>query len=231
MKNSYFYNAPSRRETQFGWIYYAISFIALPYVLNWIGSVLAVPLTDAKLNFLYYCINFVAVFWIFHRFLGDSLRFGARRLFSVLWYAALGYLGAEALDELLFYGLVMFMPGYANINDLTMTLMMRSEPLLAIAVVLLVPVAEECCFRGLLFRNLYGWNAAAAYLISMAAFSAVHVVGYIGTASPLHLLAAFLQYLPAGYCLAWCYRQTGTIITPILMHTLVNGMAVYAIMR
>ena len=231
MKNSYFYNAPSRRETRFGWIYYAISFIALPYGLSWFSSLLAAPLTEAKLNFLYYCINFAAVFWIFRRFLGDSFRFAVRRPFTVLWYAVLGYLGAEALGELIFYGLVMLMPGYANINDLTVTAMMRAEPLLAVAVVLLVPVAEECCFRGLLFRNLYGWNAAAAYLISMAAFSAVHVVGYIGTVSPLHLLAAFLQYLPAGYCLAWCYRQTGTIITPILMHTLVNGLAVYAIMR
>ena len=231
MKNSYFYNAPSRRETRFGWIYYAISFIALPYGLSWFSSLLAAPLTEAKLNFLYYCINFAAVFWIFRRFLGDSFRFAVRRPFAVLWYAALGYLGAEALGEMLTYVLFSFLPGYSNLNDASIATMMRAEPLLAVAVVLLVPVAEECCFRGLLFRNLYGWNAAAAYLISMAAFSAVHVVGYIGSASPLHLLAAFLQYLPAGYCLAWCYRQTGTIITPILMHTLVNAVAAYTMMR
>ena len=231
MKNSYFYNAPSRRETRFGWIYYAISFIALPYALRWFSSILAVPLTDAKLNFLYYCINFTAVLWIFRRFLGESFRAGVRRPFSVLWYAALGYLGAEALGEMLTYVLFSFLPGYSNLNDASIAKMMRAEPLLAAAVVLLVPVAEECCFRGLLFRNLYGWNAAAAYLISMAAFSAVHVVGYIGSVSPLYLLAAFLQYLPAGYCLAWCYRQTGTVLTPILMHTLVNAVAVYTMMR
>ena len=96
---------------------------------------------------------------------------------------------------------------------------------------MLVPLAEECFFRGLLFRNLYSWSPVAAYLISMAAFSAIHVVGYIGTASPLHLLVSFLQYLPAGYCLAWCYHQTGTIITPIIMHTLTNAMSVYYLLR
>ena len=188
-------------------------------------------MTEAKLNFLYYCINFVAVLWIFHRFLASSLGASLRRLFSTLWYSALGYLGAEALGEMVGYLLLQFLPDFSNMNDLSVTLMIQSEPLLAIAVVLLVPVAEECWFRGLLFRNLHSWNPAAAYLISMAAFSAIHVVGYIGTVSPIYLLAAFLQYLPASYCLAWCYRQTGTIITPILMHTLVNAVSVYAIMR
>ena len=140
MKNSYFYNAPSRRETRFGWIYYAISFIALPYALRWFSSILAVPLTDAKLNFLYYCINFTAVLWIFRRFLGESFRAGVRRPFSVLWYAALGYLGAEALGEMLTYVLFSFLPGYSNLNDASIATMMRAEPLLAVAVVLLVPV-------------------------------------------------------------------------------------------
>ena len=231
MKNSYFCNAPSRKETRNGWIYYAFSFLALPYGLNWFSSILAVPLTNAKINFLLYCINFVAVICIFRRFLADSFRHAFRRPFSVLWYAALGYLGAQALGELLSYLLTLVLPGFTNANDVSITAMMRSEPLLALAVVVLVPVAEECCFRGLLFRNPYGWNSLGAHLISMAAFSAIHVVGYIGSVAPLHLLAAFVQYLPAGYCLTWCYRQTGTIATPILMHSLVNAMAVYTIMR
>lgn len=231
MKNSYFYNAPNRKETRNGWIYFAVSYLALLHVLKWFSSILAVPLTEAKLNFLFYCINFVAVMWIFRRFLADSFRCAFRRPFSVLWYAALGYLGAQALGELLAYLLMLILPGFTNANNVTVTMMVRAEPLLALAVVLLVPVAEECCFRGLCFRNLYGWNPLGAYLISMAAFSAIHVIGYIGSVSWLHLLAAFVQYLPAGYCLTWCYRQTGTIATPVLMHTLVNAVAVYTIMR
>ena len=231
MKHAHFYNAPSLRETQSGWIYYLISFIFLPFGLQWFSGLLAVPLTEAKLNFVYYCINFIAAVWIFRHFLGDSVKGAVRRLFSTVWYGTLGYLGAEMLGSLLTRLLILILPGYVNFNDLSVTLMVRAEPLLALAVVLLVPLAEECFFRGLLFRNLYSWSSVAAYLISMAAFSAIHVVGYIGAASPLHLLVSFLQYLPAGYCLAWCYHQTGTIITPILMHTIVNVMGIYAIMR
>ena len=231
MKHSHFNHALSHRETRNGWIYYILSFLALPYGLQWFSGILTVPLTEGKLNFLYYCINFLAVVWIFRNFLSDSLKSAVRRLFSTLWYAVLGYLGAEALGDLLAYLLFFILPDYANINDLAVATMVRTESLAALAVVLLVPVAEECFFRGLLFRNLYSWNPIAAYLISMAAFSAVHVIGYIGQVSPVYLLVSFLQYLPAGYCLAWCYRQTGTITTPILMHTLVNAMGVYAVMR
>ena len=44
----------------------------------------------------------------------------------------------------------------------------------------------------------------------------------------LTLLLCFLQYLPAGYCLAWCYANTGTIVTPILMHMIVNAYGISA---
>ena len=85
-----------------------------------------------------------------------------------------------------------------------------------------VPVTEECVFRGLIFRNLWKTSAIAAYLVSMAAFSAVHIVSYIGVYCPLHLVLAFLQYLPAGIWLAWCYTKSGSIFGPIVMHAIIN---------
>ena len=231
MRPSHFSNSPSLAETQKGWIYYIFSFAALPAVLRWFCGLLAIPLSDGRLNFLYYLINFLAVVCIFRHFLAGSMKSALRHPFSTLWYAALGYLGADALRKLLLYLLLQIVPDYINVNDMSVTGMIRSEPLLAAAVVLMVPAAEECLFRGLLFRNLYGRNPAAAYIISMAVFSAIHLVSYIGTVSPLYLLVSFLQYLPAAYCLCWCYHQTGTIITPILMHTFVNAMGVYDMMR
>ena len=56
----------------------------------------------------------------------------------------------------------------------------------------------------------------------MAAFSAVHIIGYAGVYSPLHLVLAFLQYLPAGIWLAWCYTKSGSIFGPIVMHAIIN---------
>ena len=45
------------------------------------------------------------------------------------------------------------------------------------------------------------------------------------------VMMCFLQYLPASFCLCWCYCQTGTIITPIFMHALTNAMSVYYLTR
>ena len=62
----------------------------------------------------------------------------------------------------------------------------------------------------------------AAYLISMTAFSAVHIVSYIGVYTPLQLVLAFFQYLPAGLWLGWCYVKSGSIYGPMVMHSLIN---------
>jgi len=36
------------------------------------------------------------------------------------------------------------------------------------------------------------------------------------------LFLCFLQYLPAGFALAFCYRRSGSIFAPILVHMVVN---------
>ena len=153
------------------------------------------------------------------------------RVFPVIWYGILGYLGYQTLGELLNILIYTLSPGFVNFNDVTVALMIRENPALALCVILLVPVAEETLYRGLLFRGLYGKNAVFAYLASMVFFAAIHVAGYIGTLSPLHLLLSFLQYLPAGYCLCFAYRHSGTILCPILIHMAINAMAVYAFVR
>ena len=94
--------------------------------------------------------------------------------------------------------------------------------LMAVGTALLVPPVEECFYRGLMFRNLYKTSPIAAYLVSMAVFSLGHILGFIGSASPLSLLLSFVQDLPAGLWLAWTYTKADTIFAPIVMHGLIN---------
>ena len=209
-----------------------ISYLLLPTALQYGNALLPTSLSDSKLNFIYYCINFIVVFWIFRQFLKDSFREALRRPFAVLWYAALGYLGCQALSEILMTLVYMILPIFSNVNDQSIGSMLQSDfRLMAIGTVFLVPVAEEALYRGVLFRGFYEKSPIVAYLASMVLFAAIHVVGYIGYFQPLHLLLCFVQYLPAGFCLCWCYRQTGTIITPMLMHTIVNAMSVSEYVR
>ena len=214
----------SRNEVIAGWSYYAFSMLALPIVLSYVNALLPQPLTEARLNFVYYVANFTAVLLIFRRFLKLNLQIAVRRLFPVLWYALLGYLGYSALTSILTTLIRTIVPGFANVNDMSIAAMAGKElTLMAIGTVFLVPVAEEMFYRGLMLRHLAGKSRILAYCVSMGVFALVHVVGYIGVYEPLTLLLCFIQYLPAGYCLAWCYANTGTIVTPIVMHMIVNA--------
>ena len=214
----------SRNEVIAGWSYYAFSMLALPIVLSYVNGLLPEPLNEAKLNFVFYVANFAACVMIFRRLLKLNMQIAVRRIFPVLWYALLGYLGYSALTSILTTLIHTLVPGFANVNDMSIAALAGKElTLMAIGTVFLVPVAEELFYRGLMLRHLAGKSRILAYCVSMGVFALVHVVGYIGSYSPLTLVLCFIQYLPAGYCLAWCYSSTGTIITPILMHMIVNA--------
>ena len=224
-----FSTKPNRNETLFGGIYLAFMLIVLPILLRLFNSLTENTLSAGKVNFLYYFINFAAILPIFRKFLLQSLKDALRVPFPTIWLALLGYMGNMALSELLTVLLLVLIPNFANINDLNIVLMLREEfSLVAFGIVVLVPVVEETLFRGMIFRNLYDRSPAGAYLISMFAFAAIHVTGYIGSAEPVFILLSFLQYLPAGYCLCFAYRRSGTIISPILMHMIVNAVAAFS---
>ena len=93
----------------------------------------------------------------------------------------------------------------------------------------IVPPFEECMFRGLIFRNLYGKSPLIAYLVSIAAFAAIHILGYLGMYTPLEIAMACLQYLPAGLCLAWAYTRADTIFAPIVIHAVINYLSLRAL--
>jgi len=224
-----FSTKPNRRETVLGCAYLAVDFLALPYLLSAVNTLFSLPLSSTELNFIYYFLNFAFILPIFRRYLLQSVKDALRVPFPTVWYALLGYMGNTVLSELLFILLILLFPTFANINDLNIALMLQENFLMVAAgTILLVPVAEETLFRGLIFRGLYDRSPVLAYLVSMFSFAAVHVLGYIGHTDPVLIMLSFLQYLPAGYCLCFAYRRGGSIISPILMHMAVNAVAVYS---
>ena len=63
----------------------------------------------------------------------------------------------------------------------------------------------------------------------MTAFALIHVMGYAGLMPAGDLVLSFLQYLPAGFFLAWAYASTGTVFSPVLIHALVNAYGIYVL--
>ena len=229
-KSKLLYISMSRTEKILGWLYMAFSLIALPGLLAWLNAQLADPMNEGTLSFVFYLTNFLFILGIFRRFLRDSLVAAWRDIWNFIQAVVLGYVAYWAASEAMEFVMSHLLPGFSNINDAAITAMAKSNyTLMLIGVVFLVPLAEEMLYRGLIFRNLWQSSKVAAYLLSMAAFSAIHVLGYIGSEDITTLVLCFLQYLPAGLCLAWTYTKADNIFAPTLVHAIVNAVAIGAL--
>ena len=219
--------ALSRQETLCGFVYMAFQFIFLPSLLYAVNDLLKRPMDDSELNFLYYFINFIAMLVLFHDFLGKSAaqvkQHPAYFCQAVILGLAAYYACFYAVDKTV----TLLMPGFANQNNAAVFEMLaQNRFLMLIGTVILVPPFEECIFRGLIFRSLYSKSHWAAYAVSILSFALVHILGYLGAYSPLEILIAVLQYLPAGLCLAWSYTKAETIFAPIFIHAAVNYITI-----
>ena len=217
----------SSQETISGFVYLAFQLIFLPSMLTWTNAQLDHPLNSAELNFVFYLINFMAMLLIFHDFLGRSASQVSHHPAYFCQAVILGFVAYYACNYVTTWVIRQLVPTFSNYNDESIAAMSHGNYfLMFVGTVILVPPVEECFYRGLVFRNLYGKSRWAAYIVSILAFAAIHILGYIGKYSPLELLMAFLQYLPAGLCLAWSYTKADTIFAPILIHAAINFISI-----
>ena len=217
----------TKAERWAGWSYFAVQVLVLADIMFLLNSLLPRPLGVMQVNIVIFCLNFVVIWGIFHRFLWNSLKYATKHLGKTLWSVFLAfcvyYVSNIAVSNLILW----LAPGYANANDgAIMSMASENYPLVMLGVVVLVPVVEETLYRGLLFGRLYAKNKILGYAVSVVVFSAVHIVGYLSSYTPLELALSFLQYVPAGLTLAWAYTQADTIWAPVLMHMTINLISV-----
>lgn len=215
----------TRREKFLGFIYLPVNLLVLPTAL-----LLLLPgATGPQQNFCYFAINFVVCALIFRRPLGLSLKPMLQAPFRFFWIVLLGLAGYQSMSTLLGGLIARLAPEFYNVNDSGILQLLSQDRLLTtVGTVFLVPLAEECLHRGLVFGSLAPKNQPLAYAVSTALFCLVHMMGYIGTYPAWLLLVGLLQYVPAGICLAWAYEKSGSLLAPVCVHMLVNALGVYA---
>lgn len=218
-----FFAKPTPNETVFGFLYFALQLLVIPGILLAVNMILPSPLSEAAINIVFFAINFVAVLLIFHKLLRADWLVLRAYPWQVLRFAALGLVIYMVGNTLFGWLTLLLDPDFVNINDASIYLMVQDHyVLMTIGTVVLVPVAEECFYRALFFRTLYDKYPVVSYVVSMVIFSIAHVAAYVTLAEPFTLFLCFLQYLPAGFALAWSYRRSGSIFAPILIHMAVN---------
>ena len=209
--------------------YLLFQLVPLPWLLQKLTEVFSLNWGAASLNFLYFLINFLAILAIAGRFLVGSVQGALKDPAKVLRNWGIWFLAYWLSSLVVSLIIVYLQPDFANVNDANISVLVDTNPTLMITgTVLLVPLVEECLYRGLLFGALRSHSRVAAYAVSVGMFCLVHVIGYIST-YPLPLLAlCLLQYIPAGICLARAYEASDNIFTPILIHTTINAIGMIA---
>lgn len=225
MNNTFTQNYLTRKELSHGMRYLLFQAIFLPGLLSIANGLLPIPLSAVWLNALFFSINLGAVLWIFHRFLKGFFPISGRQLIRILVVGVLFFILNQGCSWILGELFSAVVTDFSNINDQSIFALLRENfPVMALCTVVFVPIAEECFFRGALFRGIYDRAPWAAWVISVVLFSFVHVMNYVGVIPPLPLFLCFLQYVPAGVCLAAAYRLSGSLLCPIVIHAAVNAV-------
>jgi membrane protease YdiL (CAAX protease family) len=139
------------------------------------------------------------------------MRLGARRFKP----SALKWMGAAIGLYLLFtlaYSLLIVEPHQKDIAE-----GFGAVPVQLLLIVVLAPVSEEICFRGMLFAGLRErLPRLGAALIAGVIFGGLHALTGVSAVPPLIVF---------GFLLSLLYEKTGSILPGILLHMLNNCVA------
>lgn len=218
-----------------GAVFFVVYLLVMPLLLERLFSLaetlLGTQIEPGFRNALYYYFLFAVTLLIFHRFLAlTSSRFfdDLGRSLTVLFLSLLVFYGA---NELMYRVLSLFFTNRPNLNDTVIAAQVGAAPrTTALIVIFLAPFVEEVLFRGLVFGCLKELSRPAAYVVSAALFSLLHVWTFALWQWDLTYLVLTLQYLVPGLVFAWAFDRSGTLWTSILLHAAVNALALYVIL-
>ena len=210
------------------WLVFQTSFFTM--LLQWLNTLLPAPLPQAEINLIFFSVNFTAIAIIFRQYLWAQIKLIPEIFEKIFSITVSGFAVYWALKTLLTQVLFALEPEFTNVNDVAIQdLVAENYAIMFVGTVILAPITEEMLFRGLVFRGLYDHTPGLAWVFSVALFALIHILGYIGAYPFKTLLLCFLQYLPAGICLAAAYRLSGSLLCPILIHALVNLAAILSL--
>ena len=218
-----------------GVVFFVISLLVLPFVTNPLfdlaGRLLAVSISAAMRDVLYYYILFAVTIIIFHGFLARTSRHLMDNLGGACKTAAAGLVGLYGLNGLVYRLTNLIFTNRTNLNDTTISAQIDDAPHMTLLIVIfLAPFVEEVLFRGLVFGNLKSRSRALAYVVSCLLFALLHVWQFAVVKQDVTYFLLMIQYLVPGLVLAWAYDHSGTLWASIGLHAAVNALSVWAML-
>jgi membrane protease YdiL (CAAX protease family) len=141
-----------------------------------------------------------------------AARLGARR-FGPL--RALKWAGAAIVAYLVFSAVYVAVFGEPHQEDIAEGF--GPVPVQVLLIVILAPISEEVCFRGMLYGGLRTkLPTVPAALVAGLVFGGLHALTGLSAVPPLIVF---------GFLLCLLYEKTGSIVPGILLHMLNNSVA------
>jgi len=221
---------PHGREFWLGFLYLFLHLFFLGDIIYLVLWDLGLEFSLVQVNLIFMALGTVFLLLTMRRFLQESfvrfLHFGL----SNLWVLPLGYAIRFALSipvTLIFVDFASTLETTVGPNEELVRDFLYQNPLPSIfMVVILAPILEEILFRGVIFGPLRKKSRFLAYFVSTALFAFLHIVAFLLLTFDPSLFFIMLFYVPAGIAFCWAYEKSGSIWTAILLHAVMNLVAV-----
>ena len=103
------------------------------------------------------------------------------------------------------------------------------ETLLYVLTMFSVGFLEEVIFRGLLFNAMSEESPRTAVIVSSVTFGMGHVINLLsGSADLLPTMLQIIYATAAGFMFVMIYVKTRSLIIPIAVHSLFNGLSAFS---
>ena len=212
-----------RREALAAAIYLPIHFMLLPLLFEVLSQRWA-WFTVGRVNLIYYslAVAFLGIFmlpWLYRQY-----EVFYERIVWCIGSLAGGFLLNYLLSSLLvlLYSWLELEVGETPNDSAIMALQGFDARVVKAVSIFLAPVLEETLMRGVVFGVVRHFHRLGAYVLSVLLFALSHVWLYAPEGLMFWLILA--QYIPVSIALCRCYERSGSIWTPIFLHTFINGM-------
>ncbi len=219
-----FFNTMSKPQKIASLVYLPFHVFILPLFLGMAATWLPGGLNELTANIIYYALGFafcLIVMWKYLRgafdiMLDNPLASIAAMIFGYFIYLLLSYLAVGVL-------LMIIGDRLSNPNNDAIQALAEGSPRAALGLaVFIAPIVEEVLFRGVVFGSLRPKHRVWAFIISIGLFALYHVWQFAIVSMDWTTLFYIIEYIPAGYALAWTYEKTNSIWIPIFLHMLIN---------
>lgn len=225
MKNRTFPFPMRTYERVIALLYIPIHSVFLPELMYLFIDLLNLDVSRAQFLFVRYLISALVMLLALNRYwratIGDLGRSKSKTLDTLVLSCALYW----ALNYVVSFIMPLLLQSVSNPNSAAVNDSLSADPSMTMIVtVLLAPIAEETMFRGALFGTIRKKSRIAAYIVSVLLFAFYHLWAF-ALVGDWRVFIYMLQYFPAGIALAWCYEHAGTLVTPVVLHALINLIA------